>query len=133
MPSFFFREIKLITVLLLLCDSYMSWSTRLVSIKLMWDFPFLIPFSSSLYFCSSKCMDSLTLERHNSFQNENNIKATHSFTSRPRIFKFQQEVLKFNYTSWVGAPQNWHGDKSFKPRKSKFWKRQFSSSTVTFK
>ena len=132
MPSFFFREIKLITVLLLLCDSYMSWSTRLVSIKLMWDFPFLIPFSSSLYFCSSKCMDSLTLERHNSFQNENNIKATNSFTFRPLI-KFQQEVLKFNDTSWVGAPQNLHGDKFFKPRKSKFWKRQFSSSTVTFK
>ena len=103
MSSYFFREIQLITVLLLICGSYMSWSTRFVSIKLMWDFPFLIPFSSSLYFCSSKCMDSLTLERHNSFQNENNIKATHSFTSRPLI-KFQQEVLKFNDTFWVGAP-----------------------------
>ena len=34
MPSFFFRELQLSTVLLLICDSYMSWSTRLVSIKL---------------------------------------------------------------------------------------------------
>ena len=41
-------------------------------------------------------MDSLTLKRHNSFQNENNRKLTHSFASRPLIFKLQQEVLKFN-------------------------------------
>ena len=26
--SFFFRELQLITVLLLICDSYMSWSTK---------------------------------------------------------------------------------------------------------
>ena len=30
-------------------------------------------------------MDSLTLKRHNSFQNENNRKATHSFAPRPLI------------------------------------------------
>ena len=41
-------------------------------------------------------MDSLTLKRHNSFQNYNNRKATHSFAPRPLIFKLQQEVLKFN-------------------------------------
>ena len=34
MPSFFFRELQLITVLLLICDSYMSWSTSFVSLKL---------------------------------------------------------------------------------------------------
>ena len=34
MPSFFFRELQLITVLLLIRDSYMSWSSRLVSLKL---------------------------------------------------------------------------------------------------
>ena len=33
-PSFFFRELQLITVLLLICDSYMSCSTRFVSLKL---------------------------------------------------------------------------------------------------
>ena len=38
-------------------------------------------------------MDSLTLKRHNSFQNQNNRKATHSFAPRPLIFKLQQEVL----------------------------------------
>ena len=41
-------------------------------------------------------MDSLTLKRHNSFQNKNNRKATHSFAPRPLIFKLQQEVLKFS-------------------------------------
>ena len=43
-------------------------------------------------------MDFFTLKRQNSFQNENNRKATHthSLTPRPLIFKLQQEVLKFN-------------------------------------
>ena len=38
-------------------------------------------------------MDSYTL-KHNSFQNENNKKATLSFAPRPLIFKLQQEVFK---------------------------------------
>ena len=33
MPYFFFRELQLITGLLLICVSYMSWSTKLVSLK----------------------------------------------------------------------------------------------------
>ena len=37
-------------------------------------------------------MNFLTLTRHNSFQSENNRKATHSFVPRPLIFKLQQEV-----------------------------------------
>ena len=37
-------------------------------------------------------------KRHNSFQNQNNIKATHSFAPRLLIFKLQQKVLKF--VSW---------------------------------
>ena len=39
-------------------------------------------------------MDSLTLKRRNSFQNNRN--ATHSFAPRPMTFKLQQEVLYFN-------------------------------------
>ena len=39
-----------------------------------------------------KCMDSLTLKRHNSFQNHNNRKAMHNFAPRPLIFKLQHEV-----------------------------------------
>ena len=34
MPSFFFCELQRITVLLLIYNTYMSWSTRLVSLKL---------------------------------------------------------------------------------------------------
>ena len=34
MPSFFFRELQLITVLLLIYDSYISSNTRFVSLKL---------------------------------------------------------------------------------------------------
>ena len=41
-------------------------------------------------------MDFLTLKRHNSFQNKNNRKATPIFVPKPMMFKFQQEVLKFN-------------------------------------
>ena len=43
-------------------------------------------------------MDSLILKRQNSFQNENDRKATHSFASRPPISKLHQKVLKFNDT-----------------------------------
>ena len=32
MPSFFFRELQLITILFLICDSYMSWSTQASSL-----------------------------------------------------------------------------------------------------
>ena len=34
MLSFFFREFQLITVLLLICDTYMNWNTSFVSLKL---------------------------------------------------------------------------------------------------
>ena len=59
-------------------------------------------FYKNLYFCSMKCIDSLTLKRHNSFQIKSNRKAIHSFAPKPLIFKLQQEVLKFSdiYESW---------------------------------
>ena len=68
---FVFRRLQLITVLLLICDSYVNWSTRFVSLKLCVGFPFSIPFRFywSLYLYSTKYMDSLTLKRHNFFQN----------------------------------------------------------------
>ena len=95
MSSFLFRELQLITILLLISDSYMSWSTRFATLKLSLIFD-SFSFLSNLYFCSTKCMDSLTLTPHNSFQNWNNRKATHGFAPRPLSFKLPQEVLKFN-------------------------------------
>ena len=62
-------------------------------------------------------MDPFTLKRHNSFQNENNTKATLSFSHRPLNFRLQQEVLKFNEFEF---PKNWPGDKFWKLRKSNF-------------
>ena len=67
--------------------------------KTVWGiFPFLIPshFYEALYFCSTKSTNSLTLKRHNFFENKSSRKATHSFDSRSLIFKLQQEVWKFN-------------------------------------
>ena len=53
-------------------------------------------------------MDSLTLIRHNSFQNQSNWKSTHTFASRPLIFKLQKEDLKFNdiSVSWSSPKSN---------------------------
>ena len=44
MSSFLFRELQLTTVLLLVCDSYLSWSTRFVPLKLFVEFLISIPF-----------------------------------------------------------------------------------------
>ena len=41
-------------------------------------------------------MDSLTLDLLNSFQNQDDRKATHRFAPRPLIFKLQQEYLKLS-------------------------------------
>ena len=49
-----------------------------------------------IYFCPTKSIHSLTLKRHNSFQNYNNRKTTYTFAPRLLIFKLHQEVLKFN-------------------------------------
>ena len=49
-------------------------------------------------------MESLTLKRRNSFQNQNK-KTTHSFAPTPLIFKLQQKILKFNdiCVSWTSS------------------------------
>ena len=102
--ALFFCELQLITVLSLICNSYMRWNTCFVSLKNMCvSFHFGICFFFIKVCCSStKFMDSLTLKRHNSFQNQNNRKATHSFAPSALIFKLQLEVWKFNHicVSW---------------------------------
>ena len=52
------------------------------SLRQIFHFRLRFVFIKVLYFCSTKSMDSLTLKRHNSFQNKNNGKALHSFASR---------------------------------------------------
>ena len=71
MPSIFFRLLQLITDLLLIFDSYMTWSRLFFSLKRWVGFSifdsvlFLVKFS----FHSTKSMDSLILKRDNLFQN----------------------------------------------------------------
>ena len=48
--------------------------------------------TKSLYFCSTRSVESLTFKHHNSFQNKNNRKARYSFAARPLISKLGQEV-----------------------------------------
>ena len=71
-------------------------------------------------------MDSLSLKRHNFFQNQNNGKTKQSFAPKPLIFKLQQEVLKFDdiCVSWSPAKSTWC--QLFKLRKSNVWERRFS-------
>ena len=73
-------------------------------------------------------MDSLTLKRHNSFQNKNNRKATHSFAPRPLTFKLQQKVLKFNdiCISWT-FPKTELGTNFLNYESRKFEKASFFS------
>ena len=78
-------------------------------------------------------MDSLTLTRHKYFQNKNNRKATHSFASRPLIFKLRQEVSKFNdiYVSW-GSPKT-DLDTNFVNLENQSFENLIFFSIVTFK
>ena len=129
MASFSFCELQLVLVSLLVYNSYMSWSTRFFSKTACGVFHFDFV-SCLLKFVFYSTLDSLTLKRHNSFQNKKNRKVTHSLAPRPLIFKLQQEVKKIQYPREL--PKNWAGDIFFKFRKSKFWERQFFS-IVTFK
>ena len=55
MYSFLFRELQHITLLLLIRNSYTSWSTMFISLEVSWDFPFSIPFVFiKLYFFPQK-------------------------------------------------------------------------------
>ena len=90
MHSFFFRELQLITVLFLIRNFYTSWSTRFIPLKLcvgFSNFDSIVVFIKVYIFIQQKNMYSLILKRHNSFQNKNNTKATHSFSPRHLIFK----------------------------------------------
>ena len=87
MPSFFFSELQLITVLLLISNSYKSLSTRCISLKLCLGFSIFdsISFLSKFMFLFIK-MCGL---RHNSVQNYYNKEAIHTLATRPLNFKLQ--------------------------------------------
>ena len=95
MPFFFFRELQLIIVFLLICDSYMSLSTRFVSLKLFVGFYILDSVFIKVYIFVQKKNDSLTLKRLIPFKIKIREKL-HNFVPRPLIFKLQQEVTCVN-------------------------------------
>ena len=121
MHFFSFLSSKLITVLLLICNSYTDWSFHLSKTLCgIFHFRFLFVFIKLYIFFHQKAR-TLTLKRHNSFHHKSNGKATHSFVPRLLIFKLQQEVQNSMISAWFGAPKNWPGDKLFKLSKQKFW------------
>ena len=100
MLSFFFCELQLIIVLLLICDFSMSWSTRFVSLKLCVGFSIFDSVSFLLKFIF--LFNKKKWKRQNSIKNQNNRKATQIFALRLLIFKLQEKVWKFsdNCVSW---------------------------------
>ena len=109
---FFFRKLQIIEVLLLIRNCYTRWSTWLISLNCMCNFPFSISsrFYETLYFCSMKYMDSLTLKRHNSLQKIKIIEKWHTVLF-PGLW-FLSCNKKF---------ENWPGDEIFVLLISKFW------------
>ena len=102
---FFFCVLQLMTVLLLIYNSYASWSTWFISLKLFVGFRifYSISFLLNLTFCSTKSMSSLTLKR----QNSSHKRATHSFAPRPLIFKLQLVIWKL-----IDICMSWSSPKS---------------------
>ena len=98
MSCLFFRELQLITALLLIRDSYMSWSTRFVSLKLCVGFSILdsISFLLKFIFLFNKKHGIFDFKTSLFLSNENNRKATHSFVPRPLTFQLQLITSKFN-------------------------------------
>ena len=91
---FFFRDLQLIKVLLLIGDSHTSWSTRFISLKVCVGF-YIFDFDK----------ESLTLNRHNYFQKKNTEK---SYTVLLPDLWFLSCNKKFENSvksAWVGAPQ----------------------------
>ena len=125
----FFRTkstLKLITILLLICDFYMNWSTSFCSLKLYAGFSrfrFRFIFIKVYIFAQQNAW---TLWLYNV-----TISFKIKIIEKPHTV-LQQVVWKFNDTACVGARKNRPGDKFYPLRKLKFWERQFSS-IVTFK
>ena len=106
MPYCLFHELQLTTILLSICDFYMSWRTRFISLKLCVGFSIFdsLSFSLKSIFLCSKMNG---FYEFTFFQNQSNRIVTHSFAPRPLIFKLHQEFLKSNdiSVSW-SSPKN---------------------------
>ena len=134
MYSFFFREPQLTTVLHLIYNFYTSLDKRFISLKLgvgIFIFNY-VSFLLQFTFFSNKSMNYLTLKRQNSFQNNNNRKATHSFPPDLWFLRCNKKFKNSMISAWDRALQNWHGDEFFKLQTSTFPVCHFFS-ILTFK
>ena len=121
---FFFRKLKLIPVLHLIWDSYMSWSAKFAALKLcvgififnlvsfLWKFIFLLSKMNGLFdFNTSSVLSKLC-----------NWKTAHGFAAiAARSFNIDW------YLRDLVLHKNWTGDKFVKFAKSTFWEQFFSS------
>ena len=95
-------ELQLITVLLLICDSYLNWSTRLISLKMCVEFSIFDSASFLLKFMF------LFNKKHWLFSfliitfKIKTVEKTSSFTSRTMIFRLQEEIANLIKSAWVG-------------------------------
>ena len=95
-------ELQLITVLLLICDSYLNWSTRLISLKMCVEFSIFDSASFLLKFMF------LFNKKHWLFSfliitfKIKTVEKTSSFTSRTMIFRLQEDIANLIKSAWVG-------------------------------
>ena len=125
-PSFFCHELQLITVLLLICDSYMSWSTRFVSLKLcVW---FCFTFNKVYIFVQQNAW-TLWLWNVTIHFKIKIMEKPHTVLLPDPWFLNYDKNRKIQYLRELELPKNWTGDKFFEFGKSKFWQRQFFVAT----
>ena len=106
----FFCELQFVKVLVLICDSYTSWSTSFVSQNLCVKFSIFdsVSFLLKFIFLFNKIHGLFDFKTSSFFSKLNNRKATHSFASSALTFLLQQEVLKLNdiCLSWSSPKTN---------------------------
>ena len=106
------KKLQKMLIAVLIPDSYMSWNTMFVSLKVWGGFS-ISDFASFLLVkvFSTKNIDSLTSNRHNSFQNSNDRKATQNFALSPPFLSCNNKVWYYIcvifaiISVWVGALQ----------------------------
>ena len=131
MPSFFLSQVPTHHSFTLICDSYMCWSTRFVSLKLCVGFSVFDSDSFLLKFI-------FLFNKMHGLKNViipfkiKVIEKLHTVLLPDLWFlscnkKFENSMI----SAWVKAPQKLSGDEFFNLRKPKFWECKFFS-IVTF-
>ena len=127
MHSFFFCELQLTKVITFNSHFLYELKYKVHLSKAVCDifhFRFRSAFVKVYIFVQQKAWI-LTLKCHNSFQNKNKRKSTHTFAPRPMDSEVATKSLKIPYLRKLELPKNWPGDEFFRFRKLKFSVRHF--------